>query len=401
MLEVRGARADEVDAAIAACAEAFGDTPGEVADIGKFFDAIHKRDPGFLPENSRVALVDGEIVSVVQIFDRQMLIGGVPVRVGGVGSVGTRPAHRGRGYNTAVLRNAVEYMEREGYDLSLLFTGINGFYGRVGWQTFEHVDEMTLHLPTLAPAFPFDGEVRPIRWDEDLDAIAAIHEATNRDATGPTLRTRAFWEAHRIWFPFDPNRFLVAVADGRIVAYVRDNVSEYGYLDGWENAAVALVARAFQNADVSEMSVPRLRPFDDVLSAHGFEIAAVKPVSWFMFRIIRFDSLLSKLLPQMQARWTGAGVGFRSGGLRLRGDFGDATIAFGTEGLSVAAGGSSDATIQLEPSHAEMMDMILGQVSPDALAERAQTDLPRDATRALFATLFPRRDFRWYRYDGF
>ena len=401
MLEVRGARPDEVDAAVAVCAEAFGDTPEEVAEIGDFFDKIHKQDPGFCPENSRIAVVDGEVVSVVQIFDRQMLIGGTSVRLGGLGSVGTRPAHRGRGYNTAVLRDSVEYMEREGYDLSLLFTGINGFYGRVGWQTFQHVYEMTLRMPNPAPAIRFDGEIRPIRWDEDLDAVIAIHEATNRDATGPTVRTRAFWEAHRIWFPFEPDRFLVAVADKRVVAYLRDNVSEYGYLDGWESAAVALVVRAFRNATLTEMYVPRLQPFDDVLAAHGFELIAVKPVSWFMFRIIRLDSLLRKLLPQMQARWADAAIGLRSGGLRLRGDFCDAVIAIKPNGLAVDELVADDAATLLEPTHEQMIDLLLGKASTATLAERAESSLPRDVMQAVLDALFPPRDIRWFRYDGF
>ena len=107
----------ELDDTIECSVSAFGDS----GDRRSRFTNSVKQDPWFDPNNTRACFVDGKVASVVQVFDRPMRIGNCVVRMGGVGSVGTDPAHRCAGYSSGVLRDSVQYMQAAGYDLSMLW----------------------------------------------------------------------------------------------------------------------------------------------------------------------------------------------------------------------------------------------------------------------------------------
>ena len=68
-----------------------------------FFARYFDEDP--TPEQNFVVAEDeGRLVSCVQIFPQRIRIAGVPVSMGGVGTVYTAPQARGRGIASAVLR---------------------------------------------------------------------------------------------------------------------------------------------------------------------------------------------------------------------------------------------------------------------------------------------------------
>ncbi|HHZ89195.1 TPA: GNAT family N-acetyltransferase [Candidatus Poribacteria bacterium] len=68
-----------------------------------FFTLILKKDPWFCLDNTRACFVDGKVVSVVQIFERPLRLKNCVLRMGGLGSVGTHPNHRQKGYSSEVL----------------------------------------------------------------------------------------------------------------------------------------------------------------------------------------------------------------------------------------------------------------------------------------------------------
>jgi len=80
--------------------------------------------------------VEGEIVSHASVVERQLEIGGRPLRTGYVEAVATAPDRQGRGYGTAVMRAATEHI-RETFELGALGTGEHHFYERLGWETWR------------------------------------------------------------------------------------------------------------------------------------------------------------------------------------------------------------------------------------------------------------------------
>ena len=53
--------------------------------------------------------------------------------MGGIGSVFTHPAHRGRGHATALLQQTARIMIERGMEVSLLF-GVRPMYPALGWK---------------------------------------------------------------------------------------------------------------------------------------------------------------------------------------------------------------------------------------------------------------------------
>ena len=124
--------------------------------------------------------VERAIISHAAVVERELQVDGVPIRTGYVEAVATAPDQQRRGYGTAVMGAVAEHLA-EHYELGALGTGSQGFYERLGWQTWRgpsHVrtdaglvrtaDEdgyilvlLTLSSPDLDLTAPISCEWRP------------------------------------------------------------------------------------------------------------------------------------------------------------------------------------------------------------------------------------------------
>ena len=81
--------------------------------------------------------VDEELVTTLGLVHREILVGGKPLWVVGVGGVATLPVWQKCGFSTRLLQAAETFMrENLPADFGLLICGEEriAFYGRVGWQ---------------------------------------------------------------------------------------------------------------------------------------------------------------------------------------------------------------------------------------------------------------------------
>ncbi|GIV19217.1 MAG: hypothetical protein KatS3mg023_0968 [Armatimonadota bacterium] len=124
----RAIHPDELEACLDVWDAAFEETPRD------YFRKYFTGDPWFHPEYTRCAFEGKRMVSAVQIVRREVRVGQVTLTLGGIANVGTIPAYRSKGYSTQLLRDAITVMENDGFDFSMLFTGIHGFYARLGWE---------------------------------------------------------------------------------------------------------------------------------------------------------------------------------------------------------------------------------------------------------------------------
>ena len=192
-------------------------------------------DPLLGPGDTLVAEAGGRLVSAVQIFTRTIRLRSQPVRLGGIGSVATHPAHEQRGHASELLRRASAEMERRGMALSLLFTGRSAFYARLGWTAIPHP---LLVVHRRAGGTPVAG--REFRA-EDFAPVAGLYDrySGRRDTT--TVRDAGYWRA-QLRFAGNPDeRFLVLERGGGIVAYARripfvglSRIMEHGCAPGAE-----------------------------------------------------------------------------------------------------------------------------------------------------------------------
>jgi predicted N-acetyltransferase YhbS len=234
-----------------------------------------ERDSTFRLRHGRVAIVDGAVAGYVRIFARTMLVRGVPMAAGGIGSVATRSDARDGGIATALLRDAIAQMQREGMALSFLFTGIPGFYERVGFrvvrQPYFEADAAE------AAATPNDAvyDIRQMRPADDR-AVVRIRQRAVAGTTAVVVQTLRTLRDARNWLEEDDSGCFLAERTGVPVAYIRSRCREYGHqileaeaLPHHDGAIAALLAavgrRAFAHAERIVASSPDDHPLATAL----------------------------------------------------------------------------------------------------------------------------------------
>lgn len=247
------------------------------------FEAQTEQDSTFRLRHGRVAVRNGRrsnrVVGYVRIFARTMMVRGRPVPVGGIGSVATERGFQSQGIATALLQDAIAQMRREGMQASFLFTGIPGFYERLGYRT---VREPQFELDaaacaTIAHAGLWD--VRPMRESDDRPALATYRRAI-AGSTGAVARTLRTWRDARSWLAEDPGGCFVAERTGTLVAYIRSRRRAYGRqileaecAPGHEGAIPALAAevgrRAIDHRERIVTLTPSSHPLATALRSAG------------------------------------------------------------------------------------------------------------------------------------
>jgi aminoglycoside 2'-N-acetyltransferase I len=127
-----------------------------------------------------VLQLDDEIVAHASVVERELHVGGQPLRTGYVEAVATDPAWQGLGLGSIVMTDVTEDI-RDRFELGGLGTGRQSFYGRLGWRVWAGLSSvrapggdrptpdddgsiMVLTTPTtppLDPAAPISCEWRP------------------------------------------------------------------------------------------------------------------------------------------------------------------------------------------------------------------------------------------------
>jgi predicted N-acetyltransferase YhbS len=174
--------------------EAVLDLLEHVFNERRVFELYMQFDPELNVRDTLLAACNGKLVSCVQIFTKRVRLRGKPALLGGIGSVATDPAHRGRGLATELLHRAIAEMEARGMALSLLFTGRLSFYERLSWLPIPHT-RLALHAAD-ASAFSEAGDlrVRPYR-ESDRATIENLYERYAATFETTTIRDRSYWHA--------------------------------------------------------------------------------------------------------------------------------------------------------------------------------------------------------------
>ncbi|MFE6979391.1 GNAT family N-acetyltransferase [Streptomyces sp. NPDC057682] len=201
------------------------DDPALDALWRRCFEATHLGDLHALdPDRHRHTFVvetpgsDGIDAVVVYVPRLIRDASGTPRRVGGIGSVATRPEARGRGLVKQLLAAAERTMTAEGCDWSLLFTGTPGVYRGSGWQEFARTyTEGAL----AAPSAPGPLRVREASAEDTVE-VTALHHAYNAGRPLSSLREPGDWAVRVAAWYRTAERPLVAVdpASGALTGWI-------------------------------------------------------------------------------------------------------------------------------------------------------------------------------------
>ncbi|MFJ1820583.1 MULTISPECIES: GNAT family N-acetyltransferase [unclassified Streptomyces] len=172
------------------------DDPALAALWRRCFDApqivdLHALDPDrhrhtFVAQNAAGDGIDAVVVYVPRLIRDAR---GTPLRVGGIGSVATRPEARGQGLVRLLLEAAEHTMRAERCEWSLLFTGTPGVYRGSGWREFASTyTEGTLAPPAAAGEFRIRAAAA-----RDATEVAALHDAYNAGRPLSSVRAPEDW----------------------------------------------------------------------------------------------------------------------------------------------------------------------------------------------------------------
>lgn len=268
----------------------------------EFFGRYFEHDPAFRDDLCFVALDGDRIVSTLQVFGKDVRLGGTTVRVGGVGNVFTTAAYRERHAASQLLSLAIAAMDEQGFDLSLLFASRLAFYGRHGWTSHPR---QFVFIDRGAASISGAYSITRFAMERDLAAVMTVYDTYCETLAGTTRRDRRYWNGQlRYAGNFDED-FLVARASDRIVAYARAAtlyehyvIMEHAYLPGHAGAFTDLVCRLHsQEGAALAGTTSHLAVEPGVvqeLAARGLTLRTIDDVFW-MWRVISPTRLARKL----------------------------------------------------------------------------------------------------------
>ena len=307
-MEIRGIRESELAEMIDLQCKVF------LPDGHARYSSYVREDQSYQPEQTRVVVVNGRIVATLRIWEREMRIGGeCVVRMGGIGGVCTHPEHRGAGYATAMLEDAIAYMRASGYDLSVLFSIIPcGFYRRLGWACVPMEGVCITRRRTIRLK-DTDWEVMPFNEERDLEAVATFYNEYNAQQSGSIVRLRPYWD-------MGPSRIrgvlptVVARRGETLGGYLNfqiedghAQINELAYNPTDITGLLALTNHFLRLCDQQKVEdiraeIPHRHPMVDLLIEGTTGDLALTGTTSMMARVINLPNLLRQLLPQLRSR---------------------------------------------------------------------------------------------------
>jgi GNAT superfamily N-acetyltransferase len=193
-----------------------------------FFGRFIEDDPTWSDENVWVAEEDGQLVSTVQIFPRELRVLDHAVPTGGIGSVYTRESHRRQGVAGQLLDRATVAMRDRGMELSLLFAIRFDFYARHGWSSFKNQRAWMRRnqasrgeVPRRESPRNDELEISHFDLDRDLAELGVLQAEYSRRRSGTVVRDDALWEASFELAGNPDEELIVARQRGELVAHLR------------------------------------------------------------------------------------------------------------------------------------------------------------------------------------
>lgn len=292
-------------------------------------------DPWYNPEFTRVCVLDGRIVSALQICRRDVRVGHNTLTMGGIANVATHPEYRGRGYASQLLLDSLMTMAKYSIDFSILFTGIHQFYERAGWCPVpmkRFTGELRQDLPTEESSH---YSFRTADWKYEVFKLLPVYQEFNERRALTVVRTVDYWKGYSIPRFGAPKSTVIAERKGCVKGYIYFQLDgencwlhEIGFLQGEAECARSLILHVAAQARTA--GVRRLwsnLPSESVIMDAFHSVATnvdVREPTHMMCRVINMDTLKHKILPDLNARASASKL--PSGIVSLDTDYGNLSL---------------------------------------------------------------------------
>ena len=349
--------------------------------------------PGHRREHTRIALWNGEPAGALRINSETIRIGEARLKMGGLGWVTTIPRHRNKGVASALVQDALEYMARHNYHVSMLF-GIPNFYHRFGFTT-----TLAEHNAVIETGEAFAAEKKGLRVRQakpgDISAIQKIHAASDTATTCSLLRSSAHITSQ--WEQWKGVRVLTN-GQGRVVGYfhgVRDAdcyaVKEAGVADpsvaGDLLHACARLAGDEALAQIRFHAPPTHALARFLLQYKSIHEMHILGIPYGMMAFVNLGETLESLIPE----WENLLAQSSLRDLRVEATLlvdNDAYRIRANKGAVDVAQAAGPNKISLSPSN--LAHLVTGYRYPEDILDEKRRMLTPEA-RILIETIFPKR----------
>lgn len=364
-------------------------------------------------ERFRVLEAEGKIIAVAHIARDRLGVGSCEIIKGDIGEVSVLPAFQGRGYGSALMRDVVQWLRDNDFDISRL-GGYAIFYRRFGYVPFPrrfvefpiepaHAGANIISAAEMfRPPEDLPGRVRPYDASRDVFRKNELYHLFNRGRSGVIVRDfDPQAQPPKTWAPLDPLRivyevdgitqgYLFAHDDGRMIGDVAFNPSRPDAFVGLMKQILHIAAERGINAVTSRL------PFDAAVlpiltkANIGFKLFELQGgYASNMIQIINLASLLQKITPELASRLQSAAVADWRGEINI--GFEDQRVGLRVRdgNITVNVPASEDAGY-LQTDQATLMKLIFGILS-FAEAPIANRENIEPATAAVLSAWFPRQ----------
>jgi predicted acetyltransferase len=346
-------------------------------------------------EVSRIALLDGEIISHWGVWGYDTRVGTTKLKTGGIGAVATKENYRKHGLMTQAGQASLGAMREAGYDLTILH-GFTSDYARFGYvrawtyTTYDvHVDDINVRgqLPSFV-AFDLNKN----------DAADALYNTSHEHFTGTAVRPtyQNILMRQREVYGWTDSRILQGYV---YVESLRDEkVLRCMEVVGDTQTALLTLQQLAKTSECERIRFETLPHYHPVLiHLRSKTVRAItdynKSYGWkdngWMARIINLHSSLKKLSADLSKRLEHSVYANWQGELLLKGIDEQALLEVHPSKVNLSLTKHKHSAHSVEGGH-HLVQLLLGTEEPLEIAMAAQMKLTGDAEK-LIQVLFPKQ----------
>ncbi|HTE20775.1 MAG TPA: GNAT family N-acetyltransferase, partial [Armatimonadota bacterium] len=143
-------------------------------------------------EELRVAVRDGRVVSCLTLIHAALCMRGVHLPMGGIRHVATHPDEQNRGYASALLRDTLRELRRDGVSTSVLFPFSFRYYRKFGYELGGNHCHFWCR-PNCIPVFAERWSCREAA-PTDVPALARFYAERGAQSVCSMVRDERRWE---------------------------------------------------------------------------------------------------------------------------------------------------------------------------------------------------------------
>jgi predicted N-acetyltransferase YhbS len=351
------------------------------------------------PEDTRVVVVDGRVVSTVVMSPRTIRFGPVTVPAMTVGPVATHDRYRKRNFASLSMQDATRSMKERGILVAYL-QGIPNFYHRFGYYPYLARSSAKFSRENAAKV-SLPGRLRALT-KRDLPAARRLYDAASAGRICAAVRGEDVWNwllrfGTNTWVFTSPRVILDSRGTpcGYVTTSDRDGFSAREIVVKQDERSLRVtlgaLVREAKRREAKEITLSRL-PWDDPLAVYlrqyvGAEFTlSSNPTGGPLLLLVDFPVLMKRLEPLFSKRWTEAHSALRPAAFTLKSEIG--AVGLQVSGKGVALTEPARGLVVKVPQR-WLSGLLTGYYSVDDIASRDGARIPSEL-KPVLNILFPK-----------